>query len=113
MEDVALHADHGRGQKKKRGVKCTCEASQIVIADEIDRAIAQYMSARNSDAYEPYLDGYGFYKTAESLMIDNAEAIAADVLNGTLTFSGLDGTWDGSLRSVPKSLRGGSVPAGT
>ena len=49
-----------------------------VIADEIDRAIAQYMSARNSDAYEPYLDGYGFYKTAESLMIDNAEAIAAD-----------------------------------
>ena len=48
-----------------------------VIADEIDRAIAQYISARNSDAYEPYLDGYGFYKTAESLLVDNAAMIAA------------------------------------
>lgn len=49
-----------------------------VITDEIDRAISQYRAARNSEAYEPYLDGYGFYKTAEALMADNEAAIQAE-----------------------------------
>lgn len=49
-----------------------------VVADEIDRAISQYSSAHGNDAYEPYLDGYGFYKTAEAMLNDNADAIETE-----------------------------------
>lgn len=49
-----------------------------VIADEIDRAIAQYLSAKNSDAYEPYLDGYGFYRTAQAILAENEARIRSE-----------------------------------
>ena len=49
-----------------------------VIADQIDRATAQYDSATRTDAYEPYLDGYGFYRTASALLNDHRAAIEAD-----------------------------------
>ncbi|MCZ4299387.1 hypothetical protein [Henriciella marina] len=49
-----------------------------VIADQIDRATAQYDSASRTDAYEPYLDGYGFYKTANALLEDHRADIEAD-----------------------------------
>ena len=48
-----------------------------VIADQIERAAQQYGSAIESGVYEPYLDGYGFYKTAERLYGLNQEAIVA------------------------------------
>lgn len=49
-----------------------------VIADQIERATAQYDSASRTDAYEPYLDGYGFYKTANALLEDHRADIEAD-----------------------------------
>jgi hypothetical protein len=49
-----------------------------VIADQINRATAQYDSATRTDAYEPYLDGYGFYSTANALLEDHRAAIEAD-----------------------------------
>ncbi len=37
-----------------------------VAADQIDRAATMYGIAGDSDAYEPYLDGYGFYLAAQN-----------------------------------------------
>ncbi|MDZ7627667.1 MAG: hypothetical protein U5J99_04560 [Parvularculaceae bacterium] len=37
-----------------------------VVADQIDRAVDMYRAAAGSRAYGNYLDGYGFYKAAES-----------------------------------------------
>ena len=37
-----------------------------MIADLVDRGALQYATAKGSDAYEPYLDGYGFLLTARA-----------------------------------------------
>jgi hypothetical protein len=37
-----------------------------VAADQIERATDMYRAAAESDRYEPYLDGYGFYKAGEA-----------------------------------------------
>lgn len=46
-----------------------------VIADQIDRAAMQYGTAKGSDAYEPYLDGYGFYVTAKAMRDEHADLL--------------------------------------
>jgi len=57
-----------------------------VVADQIERAVNQYSVADDTDALEPYLDGYGFYQTAVALyersgsQIKSADAdIAGDI----------------------------------
>ena len=37
-----------------------------VVADQIDRAAYMYTLIAETDEYEPYLDGYGFYKAAQA-----------------------------------------------
>ncbi len=49
-----------------------------VIGDQIDRAATMYRIAVGDDNYEPYLDGYGFYKVAETLYQTTGTAIRAD-----------------------------------
>lgn len=49
-----------------------------VAADQIERASDMYRMASRSSAYEPYLDGYGFYKAAERAFAPQAEAIEAE-----------------------------------
>ena len=49
-----------------------------VAADQIERAVDQYRYAAEGDAYEPYLDGYGFYKTAATIKGRSEAEIAAD-----------------------------------
>ena len=49
-----------------------------VTADQIERAADMYRVSLGTDAYEPYLDGYGFYKAAEAAYLPNAEAIRAE-----------------------------------
>lgn len=63
------------GEAAPQGRESQALVKARVIADEIDRASSQYRAARTSEAYEPYLDGYGFYKTAAALLEDNAETI--------------------------------------
>ena len=48
-----------------------------VAVDQIDRAADMYRIAQRADAYGPYLDGYGYLKTAEMAYADQAEAIRA------------------------------------
>jgi hypothetical protein len=49
-----------------------------VTADMIDRAVAMYAEAGSSKRYEPYLDGYGFYRAAASTFEDAEPAILAE-----------------------------------
>lgn len=49
-----------------------------VAVDQIERAADMYRIALESDAYEPYLDGYGFYKAGEAVFLASAEAISEE-----------------------------------
>lgn len=65
-----------------------------VIADMIDRSTKMYRLATQSDYYEPYLDGYGFYSAANNAFEESGEAIeaenadAAEAIRGALTLLG-------------------------
>ncbi len=65
-----------------------------VVADMIDRATKMYRLAMESDFYEPYLDGYGFYTAAKDQFEASADAItaenpdAAEAIRGALTLLG-------------------------
>ena len=65
-------------EKAPEGSDSEAVVEAKVIADQIERATAQYDSASRTDAYEPYLDGYGFYSTANALLEDHRAAIEAD-----------------------------------
>ena len=54
----------------------TVEAA--VAADQIERAVEQYRFAAADESYEPYLDGYGFYKTAAAIRGRSETEINAD-----------------------------------
>ena len=49
-----------------------------VAVDQIERAADMYRIALESDAYEPYLDGYGFLKAGEAMFLESADAIQAE-----------------------------------
>ncbi|MEO0450703.1 MAG: hypothetical protein AAFZ74_10350 [Pseudomonadota bacterium] len=49
-----------------------------VAVDQIERGADMYRIALESDAYEPYLDGYGFFKAGEAVFLESADAIAAE-----------------------------------
>lgn len=49
-----------------------------VAVDQIERAADMYRIVLETDAYEPYLDGYGFYKAGEAVFLASAEAISAE-----------------------------------
>lgn len=49
-----------------------------VSADQIDRATKMYRAAAASSRYEPYLDGYGFYKAAEAAFLRSEAGIEAE-----------------------------------
>lgn len=65
-----------------------------VVADMIDRSTKMYRLAGESDFYEPYLDGYGFYTAAKDQFEASQEAIevenpdAAKAIRGALTLLG-------------------------
>lgn len=49
-----------------------------ITADQVDRAISMYVEASQSDRYEPYLDGYGFFKAAQTAFEGSSGAIKAE-----------------------------------
>lgn len=49
-----------------------------VAVDQIERAADMFRIARESDAYEPYLDGYGFFKAGEAVFLQSVDAIAME-----------------------------------
>jgi hypothetical protein len=65
-----------------------------VVADMIDRATKMYRLATESEYYEPYLDGYGFYTAAKNQFEATEAAIraenpdAAEAIRGALSLLG-------------------------
>lgn len=49
-----------------------------VAVDQIERAADMYRIALESDEYEPYLDGYGFFKAGEAVFLESAGAISTE-----------------------------------
>jgi len=49
-----------------------------VAADQIERAVRMYRAAAEAGRYEPYLDGYGFYKAGEANFLPAEAAIEAE-----------------------------------
>ena len=49
-----------------------------VAADQIERATDMYRAAAESEHYEPYLDGYGFYKAGEAAFLASEANIEAE-----------------------------------
>lgn len=56
-----------------------------VVSDQIDRAVDMYRLASASGDYGSYLDGYGFFKAAESVFNRNRTTIAADTPEAAAT----------------------------
>jgi hypothetical protein len=54
------------GEKAPADGRPAATVSAGVVSDQIDRAVDMYRLASASGAYGNYLDGYGFYKAAES-----------------------------------------------
>lgn len=49
-----------------------------VVADQIERAVEMYARANEGEEYGPYLDGYGFYKAAQSTFTASSTAIETE-----------------------------------
>ncbi|MBB3034879.1 hypothetical protein [Alteriqipengyuania lutimaris] len=65
-----------------------------IISDQISRANAMYRISTNTGQYDPYLDGYGFYKVAEGMFgrsrtqISSADGELADRIEASLELLG-------------------------
>ena len=75
-----------------------------IISDQIDRATTMYGEAAGTDLYEPYLDGYGFYKAAASAFARSGAAI--ETYN-----SGLHGDIKAALALLETAYPGAERPA--
>lgn len=80
-DDIAGQADAiiaALRNAEAKGPKSDTSAGKVaagVVADQIERAVAMYAQASESVEYGPYLDGYGYYKTAASTFERSAGAI--------------------------------------
>lgn len=54
------------------------KVAAAIIADQIERASAMYRTIARDERYEPYLDGYGFARVAESAFATSGAAIKAE-----------------------------------
>lgn len=70
-----LSALEGAAAKAPSGDLSKGAVAAGIVADQIDRATTMYGQAAASDVYEPYLDGYGFYKAAASAFQRDSAAI--------------------------------------
>lgn len=72
---AALRGAAGKAPKSDAGAP---KVAASIIADQIERASAMYRQLPANDAYEPYLDGYGFARVAASAFATSGAAIKAD-----------------------------------
>jgi hypothetical protein len=76
--DAIIAALRGAALKAPDNGTAPAEVKAHVIDDMIARAVAMYRSAAESGVYEPYLDGYGFHKVAETQFAAAKDEIAAN-----------------------------------
>ncbi|UAB77933.1 hypothetical protein INR77_14345 [Erythrobacter sp. SCSIO 43205] len=76
--DIIIAALRDAEAKAPQSDKSAGTIAAGVVADQIERAVAMYAQASESTQYGPYLDGYGYYKTAASTFERSAEAIRSE-----------------------------------
>lgn len=76
--DAIIAALRGAATKAPDNGAADAKVAAGVIADQIERANAMYRTTAKDDRYEPYLDGYGFAKVAQSAFAMSGTAIKAD-----------------------------------
>lgn len=76
--DAIIAALRGAATKAPKSDASPAKVATGVIADQIERASAMYRQLGANDAYEPYLDGYGFARVAASAFARDGAAIKAE-----------------------------------
>ncbi len=76
--DAIIAALRGAATKAPKTDASNAKVAIGVIADMIERASAMYRQLPTNDAYEPYLDGYGFARVAQTAFAANGAAIKAE-----------------------------------
>ncbi|MBU7580590.1 MAG: hypothetical protein KAF27_08970, partial [Porphyrobacter sp.] len=76
--DAIIAALRAAAAKAPKSDASAAGVSAAVIADMIERASAMYRQLPGNDAYEPYLDGYGFARVAASGFAASGGAIKAE-----------------------------------
>lgn len=75
--DAIIAALRAAGTKAPESTRSPVSIRAAIAADQADRAAAMYRIAREAGTYEPYLDGYGFYKAGLDLFKDQEAEITA------------------------------------
>lgn len=76
--DAIITALRAAAAKAPKTEASPAKVATSVTADMIERASAMYRQLPGNDAYEPYLDGYGFAQVASSAFGANSDAILAE-----------------------------------
>ncbi|MEM1105625.1 MAG: hypothetical protein AAGH87_04475 [Pseudomonadota bacterium] len=76
--DEILAAIAAAGEKAPDDGSSQATIAAGVAADQIERATDMYRTAAGTDRYEPYLDGYGFFKAGEAAFLASEAAIDAE-----------------------------------
>ncbi|MEM7780032.1 MAG: hypothetical protein AAF697_06550 [Pseudomonadota bacterium] len=76
--DAIIAALRSAAEKAPASEMSDALVSAGVAADQVERAVTMYGEATGSDRYEPYLDGYGFYKAAETAFSGSSSAIESE-----------------------------------
>lgn len=76
--DAIIRELRAAAEKAPSSDASTARIAAGVAVDQIERAADMYRIALEVDAYEPYLDGYGFFKAGEAVFLESAEAIAEE-----------------------------------
>jgi hypothetical protein len=89
--DAIIAALRSAGTKAPDSGRSAVSIRAAIAADQADRAATMYRIAKEAGTYEPYLDGYGFYKAGMDLFkeqeteISNANPAGAAALNEAFT----------------------------
>lgn len=76
--DAIIASLRAAATKAPKSDASPAKVSTSVIADMIERSSTMYRQLSTNDAYEPYLDGYGFARVAATAFAANGAAILAD-----------------------------------
>lgn len=76
--DAIIAALRAAAAKAPKSDASAAKVQAGVIADMIERASAMYRQLPTNDAYEPYLDGYGFARVAAGSFAASGAAIKAE-----------------------------------
>lgn len=75
--DAIIAALRAAGTRAPDSDRSPVSIRAAIAADQADRAATMYRIAREAGTYEPYLDGYGFYKAGLALFQDQETEITA------------------------------------